>query len=295
MDENWKPVKNYEGYYEVSNKGNVRSLDRVIIYPDGHRQLHKGVLLSKQITTWGYEQVKLTRNKKITRKHVHDLVADAFIPNNDNLLEVNHKNHIKTDNCVDNLEWTTHEDNMKDLSRYLNSKKTSKICPKCGGIKNHNSKYCKKCFKLAKAKLTTEQLELCLKEGMSFADIEKKYNVSSKTIRIKCKKAGICFHQNIPSKQEVIETLMKNSIKETSKVFSVSTNTLRSWIQKYNIQISEEIICIDQNLAFSSREDAFAHFKPECSFNCFRDNIKRSAKNNSTYLGYRWKINKIVF
>ena len=89
--EEWKNVIGYEGLYEVSNIGNVRSVIR-----------NKLLRLSK---TKGYIQVYLYKNGIRTGLKVHRLVAQAFIPNPDNLPQVNHKDEDKTNNSVENLEW----------------------------------------------------------------------------------------------------------------------------------------------------------------------------------------------
>lgn len=107
MEEIWRPVKEYEGYYEVSNLGRVRSIDRVVVDKTGRRQFKKGTLLNYRPDRQGYCIVSLSINRKYKTKCVHTLVADAFIPNPDNLPQVNHKDEVKSNNCVDNLEWCT--------------------------------------------------------------------------------------------------------------------------------------------------------------------------------------------
>ena len=95
--EYWKPVPGYEGLYEVSNFGNVRSL--------GFDSRHPGRILKKSQYPNGYYYVPLHKDKSVKNIMVHRLVALAFIPNPDNLPFVNHKSEIKTDDSVDNLEW----------------------------------------------------------------------------------------------------------------------------------------------------------------------------------------------
>ena len=107
MEEIWKPIVGYEGYYEVSNLGRVRSIDRFVIDKTGRRQFKKGTLLNYRPDRQGYCIVSLSINRKYKTKCVHTLVADAFIPNPDNLPQVNHKDEVKSNNCVDNLEWCT--------------------------------------------------------------------------------------------------------------------------------------------------------------------------------------------
>lgn len=108
--EKWKDIVGYEGSYQVSNEGNIRSLDR--ISTNGKKT--KGLILKqhKNIKT-GYMYVGLCKNGKRKLHSVHRLVANAFIDNLNNLETVNHKNEIKTDNRAVNLEWMTLGDNLR--------------------------------------------------------------------------------------------------------------------------------------------------------------------------------------
>ena len=103
MVEVWKPIAGYEGIYEVSNLGRVRSLDR--IKSNGARMM--GRVLLQDCSNRGYMSVELNVDKKNKRCSIHRLVAMAFIPNPNNLPEVNHKDENKLNNNVCNLEWCT--------------------------------------------------------------------------------------------------------------------------------------------------------------------------------------------
>ena len=106
MSEVWKPIKGYDGIYEVSSLGRVRLLDRVGIRKDGSPYRWKGHLLKPKTYSRHYSKVRLVIKGESDRElHVHRLVAEAFIPNPDNLPHVRHKNGDIYDNRADNLEW----------------------------------------------------------------------------------------------------------------------------------------------------------------------------------------------
>ena len=113
FEELWKPISGYEGIYEVSSLGRVRSLDRVVVDYRGIEKSVGGKILKPGVTNKGYYIVSLNSVDKRHTLTVHRLVANAFVPNLDNKPQVNHINGIKTDNRICNLEWLTNEENMK--------------------------------------------------------------------------------------------------------------------------------------------------------------------------------------
>lgn len=111
----WKDILDWEGYYKISNKGRLKSLDRIVNYSDGRVRLFKGkIISSSRLDTKGY--VNLTLCKGILKKQcrVHVLVGNTFIPNPLNKKFLNHKNGKRTDNRIKNLEWCTKAENTAD-------------------------------------------------------------------------------------------------------------------------------------------------------------------------------------
>lgn len=113
----WLPIKNYEGLYEVSESGEVRSIDRVIPVSNQSDRTVKGkVIYQTSNVQVGYKQVSLWKNNKNTLHYVHRLVAEAFIPNPDSKPEVNHIDGNRCNNLVENLEWVTSSENSYHAS-----------------------------------------------------------------------------------------------------------------------------------------------------------------------------------
>lgn len=127
MEEVWKDIKGYEGFYQVSNLGRIQSLDRLIDTDIKYvgKRLHKGRVLLPCINNKGYKTVRLCKYGETKVFLVHRLVAGAFIPNPNNYPIINHKDENPKNNCVENLEWCTQKYNMNwnDVMKKVGLKK----------------------------------------------------------------------------------------------------------------------------------------------------------------------------
>ena len=169
IDEIWKDVKDYKGLYKVSNFGRVKSLKRINCYG---RIINEKILTST-LNNKGYLRVKLSKNGKGKNVSVHRLVAEAFIPNPNNLPQINHKDENPKNNNVKNLEWCDNKYNSnfgtkpirigrqhkKKIGQYTKENKLIKIWDSatdvkkelnyddssirkcCNNIKNYNTAY----------------------------------------------------------------------------------------------------------------------------------------------------------
>lgn len=123
MSEIWKDIEGYEGKYQVSDLGRIKSIAR-----KGSGASSIDVYLKGGLSGSKYLNVGLCKNGKVKTTQVHRIVAMAFIPNPENKREVNHKNAIKTDNRVENLEWCTPSENIRHglAAGIMNTEKGSK-------------------------------------------------------------------------------------------------------------------------------------------------------------------------
>lgn len=114
MIENWKDIKGFEGTYQVSDQGNVRSLDRKMIYSNGKTHFYKGKMLKSYTEKSGYVGIKLFNHCSRKTTRIHRLVMETFVPVDDpTSLEVNHIDFNRANNTLSNLEWVTHAKNIQ--------------------------------------------------------------------------------------------------------------------------------------------------------------------------------------
>ena len=170
MQEVWKDVVGYEGLYQVSNLGRVKSFDRAI--REGRNRI-PGKMMFPHQDRKGYLNVNLSREGKIFHAKVHRLVAQAFLPNPENLPEVNHINFEKDNNFVKNLEWVTSKTNSE---HFFGSEKAEQRNKKLRKEKNPNAKLTSKDVNLLR-KLRKEyrikRTTLALLFGVSLSQIQR--------------------------------------------------------------------------------------------------------------------------
>jgi hypothetical protein len=117
--ERWEYIPGLDNFYMANRLGKVKSIDRVIPFMKKHTIRRFGKILKTNIGRDGYEMVTINYNGSQKTLYIHRLVAKTFVDNPENKLQVNHKNGIKTDNRVINLEWVTHSENTKHSFDYL--------------------------------------------------------------------------------------------------------------------------------------------------------------------------------
>lgn len=215
MAEEWRDIAGYEGLYQISNLGNVKSLIRW----KGTHYLPTEKSLQKTKTTTGYWKVELTKDKVKKSLRVHRLVAIAFIPNNEGKPHVNHRDGNPLNNNVDNLEWCTQKENVAHALK-TGLKKSFEINPelleemyvvnrmtadsiaetvgtnrgtiyqllKKNGIARRNRSECRNKYNIPMDELIND-----FNNGMTNKEIREKYNCSKELVatrRYQLKKEG---------------------------------------------------------------------------------------------------------
>lgn len=143
VKEVWKPIPGWEGYYQASSFGRIRSIDRVVWSKAKYLVNYKGRILSPKISSDGYAQVLLSRDCKCSTHSVHRLVAMTFLPNPDGKETVNHIDGHKLNNNFGNLEWATrleqvtHAYQMGMYKVSLNAEQINALKARYSEVKNY--------------------------------------------------------------------------------------------------------------------------------------------------------------
>ena len=178
MKEVWKDIIGWEGIFKISNKGRARSVDRIVYFPhiycsDEISRHITGRILKLISTVRGYSEIRARLHGKNVHIPIHVSVLEAFICPRPEGLETNHKNGIKTDNRVENLEWVTHKENTQhafDIGLSSNR-----------GIRGRNKLVDDDIYKIRK---------MLKEKKFTHKEIGEKFGVHCTTIgAIKCKKS----------------------------------------------------------------------------------------------------------
>lgn len=164
--EEWKDIEGYEGLYQISNLGFVKTLERKKKVGHINTCIVPEKILNRNKSRKGYLQVTLSKNGKLDSYRISRLVAQHFIPNTENKPQVNHIDGNKDNNDITNLEWVTNDENISHAIK--NGLYNSNI--------GENSHY---------AKLTRQQVEEIKQlrnQGWKIKDLGNKYNITGTTI-----------------------------------------------------------------------------------------------------------------
>ena len=165
-NEVWKDIPDYEGLYQVSNLGRIKSLKRKVHAGRNRiRWQYERILSNNKTNGNGYKVVSLNKNSRGKNKYIHRLVAESFIPNPNNYKYINHKDENKANNKVDNLEWCTAEYNNTYNNKHIRALETR--------MKKHIG--CRKILQL-------NENEEIIKEYFSISQASKEMKVSNQAI-----------------------------------------------------------------------------------------------------------------
>lgn len=208
--EEWRPVENWEDVYEVSNQGRVRSISRDIEYSDGRIIHREGKVITPNKVNSGYYQITFYSHGGHERHYVHQLVAKTFIDNPNDYTEIHHKDHDKSNNCANNLEWVTHHQNIVESVKYHSPTHEYKDshnvlgthrCLDCGAPIRYKSVHCRTCavkhveYNYKSHKLTSDEVKNALVTNHgNFTQAAKAFGMTDNALRKWCKKYGLPTH-----------------------------------------------------------------------------------------------------
>ena len=216
MEEIWKDVVGYEGYYQVSNLGRVRSLDRIA---SNGRKIKGKILSTKVNTPPYYPRVSLSVNGKMKLVQVHRLVAQAFVynPDPEHKTQVGHKDESRTNNRADNLEWVTPKENS---NMPLHRERVSKANE--GKVLSAETK----------SKISLSQKGKYKGEKNPFYN--KHHTNEAKKKMSDIKKMTYQGGNHPQAKKVICDNIVYGSAVEASEALNINRNTLKCWLNGSN-------------------------------------------------------------
>ena len=172
MQEIWKDIEGYEGFYQLSNIGRIKSLYRETIGKNGGVYVSSESIMRTGVSQSGYKRVGLRKDGVTITKKIHVLLAKHFIPNPNNYPVVRHLNDNKLDNRLENLAWGTYKDNMQDAiknGKTLKGEKHFNFGKKGEGVSSFGKKHKNK----RKTEQTTAKLILDTQTGIFYLGIKE--------------------------------------------------------------------------------------------------------------------------
>lgn len=246
----WKAIIGYEGFYEISNKGRVRSLDRTVYFRNNKgKRKYIGKIIKPKYRN-GYQFVNLYKNKHCKTCSVHRLVALHFIPNPNNYELINHKDGIKSNNKVENLEWCDYAYNYKHaienrlttiningLLKHNDLNKKNVVC-----IKDNKIIQCSDCSRsmakwfIEQSLITTATFDSIARAVRKHSDLNKtyhRYNFIRTTKDIDIKNQIIIRNEKqvikiLPTSKECATWLLKHKLIDNVSIDTAARNIRKS-------------------------------------------------------------------
>ena len=239
----WKDIKDYEGIYQVSNRGDVKRLPGRFINKLGRYTTVKERILSAVCTSQGYYIVGLSKFASLKNVPIHRLVAEAFIPNPDNLPQVNHIDGDKSHNYVENLEWcTARENNEHAWATKLNKNYPREIKvtdTETGDVTYYHSV---QEFSIASGCKSANQ---CLDNNTTWRNYKIEYtdpNLVEKFLQINSTKQPVGGNTSMPVRCVTTREVFP-SVRKCGQHFEFDDETIRralrysnGYVKKYNLQ-----------------------------------------------------------
>ena len=211
--EEWRDIEGYEGYYQISNKGRVKSLPRKRMNGKGSYYMTKTRILKHSMTTTGYKKVELTKNGKRKSKRIHRLIAKAFIPKVEGKPDINHIDGNPLNNEIQNLEWCTQRENVLHALEI--------------GLR--------KTINIPKNKLR----ELYVEQGLSLREVGEELGMSAPWVSEKLRREGIKVRNISEAKDEykltneiIINGLKTNTQKELANKIGCDQSLISYYYSK---------------------------------------------------------------